>query len=39
MLFLLNSLINSMHSSLQFTMESEENDRLPFLDVLTVNSL
>ena len=29
-------LLNGMHSPLQFTMESEENDRLPFLDVLVI---
>ena len=28
--------LNSMHSSLQFAMESEENDRLHFLDVIVI---
>ena len=30
--------LNSMHSALKFTFEKEENDRLPFLDVLVEKS-
>ena len=30
--------LNSMHSALKFTFEKEENDQLPFLDVLVEKS-